>query len=366
MSLSSIIAIIRIMKQQSHSLSVIIPIYNSGTYLNACIDSVLAQTYSDLEVILVDDGSTGPEPEICEGYASRDSRVRVIHQVNAGSVAARETGIRVASSPYITFVDSDDYIDSDYYEHMMNSMLQTQADVVIAAYTLFDETSEEKVTQGINDGIYEGDSLKYLYHNMNCIDTIYYTAGVFPSNWTKIYRTELLKTFSDRLPRTIRMGDDAGLTFPYLLKSDKIVVDNSICGYHYRKVSGSISHTTDETLFTGSSALYIYLKQFYDEMNDPGISAQLEMYRAYLIGTAINSWMNGPLITGLSRLNKIRKLAERTTLLNNLYPVLELELTRPLRNQLSSIAQGKWLMFAFYWYRNHYACKILSRSHSSI
>ena len=99
-------------------ISIIIPVYRVEKYLRACVDSVLAQTYKNLEIILVDDGSPDNCGQICEEYAAKDGRVRVIHQTNQGVAAARNSGLEIATGEYIGFVDSDDYIDSDMYEYL--------------------------------------------------------------------------------------------------------------------------------------------------------------------------------------------------------------------------------------------------------
>ena len=100
-------------------LSVIVPVYNTEKYLRECIDSILAQTFGDFELLLVDDGSTDSSGAICEEYAQMDERIRVIHQKNAGATVARRNGVSHAGGEYITFVDSDDWISRDMYAAMM-------------------------------------------------------------------------------------------------------------------------------------------------------------------------------------------------------------------------------------------------------
>ena len=115
-------------------LSVVIPVYKVEPYLRRCVDSVLGQTYTDLEIILVDDGSPDGCPAICDEYAQKDSRVKVIHQKNGGVSRARNAGLELAQGEYITFVDADDYIDSQMYEKMLEAAVRTGADVVETTY----------------------------------------------------------------------------------------------------------------------------------------------------------------------------------------------------------------------------------------
>ena len=102
-------------------VSIIVPVYNAEKYLCECVDSILSQTLTDLEVILVDDGSADSSPVICDGYAERDKRVKAIHQKNSGAAAARNHGMNIAQGEYIAFVDSDDWIDADMYKRMVDT-----------------------------------------------------------------------------------------------------------------------------------------------------------------------------------------------------------------------------------------------------
>lgn len=111
-------------------ISVIVPVYKVEKYLRRSIESVLNQTYTDLEIVLVDDGSPDQCGMICDEYAQKDSRIRVIHKENGGLSSARNAGIKIAKGEYITFLDSDDYIENDAYETLINVAANTDADVI--------------------------------------------------------------------------------------------------------------------------------------------------------------------------------------------------------------------------------------------
>ena len=113
------------------SVSVVIPVYNAEQYLRRCVDSVLAQTYRDIEVILVDDGSPDKSPEICDSYAAIDERVRVIHKNNGGVSSARNTGLYAATGKYVSFVDADDWIEPEMYEKLLADAVEYDADIVM-------------------------------------------------------------------------------------------------------------------------------------------------------------------------------------------------------------------------------------------
>ena len=116
-------------------VSVIIPVYNVEQYLEYCIQSILSQDYNNLEIILVDDGSTDLSPEMCDEYGKKDARIKVIHKENEGQAIARNTGVRELTGDYFTFVDSDDYIRSDYISSMLKCAMEDQSDMVICGYT---------------------------------------------------------------------------------------------------------------------------------------------------------------------------------------------------------------------------------------
>lgn len=112
-------------------ISIIVPIYNVAQYLHKCVDSILAQTFTNFEVILVDDGATDNSGAICDAYAEQDSRVKVIHKVNGGLSDARNAGIEVAQAPYLGFIDSDDYISREMFQLLHDDIVREQADLAI-------------------------------------------------------------------------------------------------------------------------------------------------------------------------------------------------------------------------------------------
>lgn len=125
-------------------ISIIVPVYNVENYLKRCLDSILMQTYSSFEVIVIDDGSTDKCPQICDDYAKKDSRIRVVHKENGGLSDARNAGIKIAQGKYLLFVDSDDYIQDNMLEVLMKSVQETNADIVITTkyFTVSDKYSK--------------------------------------------------------------------------------------------------------------------------------------------------------------------------------------------------------------------------------
>lgn len=208
-------------------ISVIIPVYNVAAYLSACIESILSQNYSALEIILIDDGSTDESGEICDEYAKRDSRINVIHQTNAGAAAAKNTGLKAATGTYLSFVDSDDFLESDAYSHMIRIIQEQNADIVQCSYRdVFKnhaiEHSLEKVT-------------------LNQIDFL----ALFTEDWTcallwdKLYKKSL---FDGVFFETGHKIDDEYFTYRGIMNAKKIVRDSRIV-YNYRKRASSVMYS---------------------------------------------------------------------------------------------------------------------------
>ena len=123
-------------------ISVIVPIYNVEKYLQKCVDSIINQTYKNLEIILVDDGSPDNCPKMCDDYAEKDSRIKVVHKENGGLSDARNVGMEVATGEYVSFIDSDDYISLDFYETLLETIVDNDSDVVECGVVKFYENEK--------------------------------------------------------------------------------------------------------------------------------------------------------------------------------------------------------------------------------
>lgn len=212
-------------------LTVIIPIYNVESYLDKCIESVASQTYKNLEIILVNDGSTDHCGEICDGWAKKDSRIKRLHKSNGGLVSARQAGARAASGDYIAFVDGDDWIEKDMYEALMGTAVSHNPDLVtsglIRDYANHSVTEHEK----IEAGVYEGEQLCRLLHQV--IDTSHFFDSRLNMHITnKVFRRERLLKYQMAVPTDAKVGEDADVVYPYLFESRKIAVSGR-CFYHY-------------------------------------------------------------------------------------------------------------------------------------
>ena len=168
-------------------ISIIIPVYNVEKYIEECVESVICQTYKEIEIILVDDGSTDRCPEICDSYGGRDSRVQVIHKGNGGLSDARNAGLDIAQGEYIVFVDSDDYIAPDMIEKLYKKAKDKDADMVLCRFACIDEKGKElrRASKPIEEPIWPEDRFWNCYYNG---DTVFCVVA-----WNKIYKRDLFR-----------------------------------------------------------------------------------------------------------------------------------------------------------------------------
>ncbi len=213
-------------------ISVIVPVYKVAPYLRQCIESIINQTYKDIEVLLIDDGSPDGCNEICGDYKKKDNRIRVFHTENRGLSAARNLGLREARGEHIGFIDSDDWIEPDMYETLLKRLVETDSDISICGY---DMISDRKISEWRpRETVYERcDTLKALL------------SGKINNNvWNKLFRQEVIQSIAEN-----------GVVFPEGKNYEDITVMHRILAeavnvavsekplYHYRRRNDSISRT---------------------------------------------------------------------------------------------------------------------------
>lgn len=212
-------------------VSVIIPVYKVEKYLRQCVDSVLAQTYHNLEIILIDDGSPDSSGDICEEYAGRDSRIRVIHQENGGLSKARNTGLSNAHGEYITFIDSDDFVDPRYVETLLKMTTENDASISCIDFKYFrdnDITTPDRRTHYI-----------HISDNSEYLEGILYQAIGNTAAWGRLYKNSVFET--ERFTEGI-LYEDLDLIYRLLLSKGKVVWSDAKL-YYYRKNPQSILHS---------------------------------------------------------------------------------------------------------------------------
>jgi len=203
----------------SCKISVIVPIYNAEPYLPKCLDSIIAQSYNDLEVILIDDGSTDKCWQICDEYAEKDSRIKVMHKENGGVASARNAGLKIATGEYIAFVDSDDWIETTMYSDLLDVCLNYNCDYVGCS------------TQ-IRGGI--GGQIRFLTANEYFAD--YLNGNMFLTVWSRLCKREVC--IDVKFPENRVVCEDGFVALPTLEKAKKIAfLEKPLYNYNQRENS---------------------------------------------------------------------------------------------------------------------------------
>lgn len=209
-------------------VSVIIPIYKTQSYLRRCVDSVLTQTHKNLEIILVDDGSPDRCAEICDEYAKKDGRIRVIHKENEGVSRARNRGIETASGEYLTFVDSDDYVSEKYVEYLLSLFGEAENCAITACnHFILGRNRLQKASNGKNE--------KICFTRRDAFESLLYHEEIDVSPWAKMYRRSVFGTV--RFPEGVRY-EDTGV-FGEILEQTRCLVFGSEAAYYYVQHRGS-------------------------------------------------------------------------------------------------------------------------------
>lgn len=274
-------------KNEKSRVSIIMPVYNGEKYIKECIVSLLRQTYPNIEIILVNDGSTDHSLEICDEYARRDKRIVVISQENRGVTVARRTGVSVATGEYIYFVDCDDWIDDTAVEMLMMEAVDLQADIVVSDHIREDGDGNYVKEGGVlEEGLYDMARRDELHQRMFYLG-IEGGWGIWPTLWAKLFRKELIAESLNRVDTQIFYGEDTACVFFACLKAQKLLVSKHV-GYHYRIYSTiSMSVKKNKNLFNNMLSLHEYLYEMFSEQkNSKQLLEQLRYYMVSLMDHA--------------------------------------------------------------------------------
>jgi len=273
-------------------VSIVIPVYNTEKYLCQCIDSVIHQTYRNLDIILVDDGSVDDSSRICDEYARQDGRVRVIHQDNHGSAEARNRGITAASGEYIMFIDSDDWVDVEMCESMIDALKHFEVQSVMCAYVReYPNTSLPKILHSENT-VWTGRDFQRRIcgpiqgelRNPENLDCYSMMCG-------KLYPLEAVKGISVKDLRLIGSSEDTLYNFEAYFNIDRMVYLNTPF-YHYRKLfSASVSGSYKPRLESQWDNLYAAMAELidYNHLDNSFVVALNNRIALNLIGLGLNS-----------------------------------------------------------------------------
>jgi len=253
--------------EQNILISVIVPVYNVEEYLPRCVDSILAQTYRNLEVILVDDGTKDNSDQICDAYAAKDSRIKVIHKKNGGLSSARNAGMDIAKGEYFGFVDSDDWIEPETYETMLGLALKHDAKMVCGGrYDVDSATGEKKV--GLCPRKEE------VISGVDMLGRVFLWDQCDSAAWDKLYHRSLFQEI--RYPSGL-ICEDVAIFYRLVELTEKVVLcDKPLYNYYHREGSITTSKISEKTFHfqQHTDIIFPYIQKKY-----PEISKQAEYFR---------------------------------------------------------------------------------------
>lgn len=280
-----------------NAISVIVPVYNTEKYLHRCVDSILAQTFTDFELLLIDDGSTDSSGAICDEYAQKDSRVRVFHKENGGVSSARNLGLDKAKGKWVTFVDSDDWIKESFLNKLYINEIES-VDIVISYANYVGKPNYKNYIEGK----YKIELVELLFlHN----DLAWQT-----SPWAKLYKTEICRDI--RFKEGMHIGEDLVFLYSYLMKCKYFYVFK-LTDYNYL-IDDNLTLTRrinklDEELFSYENISRI-LNAFVDRFNirEEIVLSKINWIRAYYVQRVLNSMYHNETISQNKRLDVISSI----------------------------------------------------------
>ena len=262
-------------------ISIVVPVYNVENHLERCVDSLINQTFSNIEIILVNDGSTDHSGSMCDDYSKKDKRIQVVHKNNGGLSSARNAGMAIASGQYIGFVDSDDDVEPDMYEKLVNVVEEYQVDFAMADYLRIDSKGNKFFkTQDIDGGYYDRKKIiKDIFPDLIMSESVDY--GPLLSVCPNLFSLDFLKKNSITFDEQVRWSEDnifsAVMGYHcqnfYYLKGEPL--------YHYYQNPGSITTSYRKGAWEVYSLMNQHLHDFFDQVTDYDFSRQLKLHLIY-------------------------------------------------------------------------------------
>ncbi|MBT2736739.1 glycosyltransferase [Bacillus sp. ISL-7] len=267
-------------------ISVVIPVYNVENYLHRCVDSVLNQTFQDFEIILIDDGSKDHSGKICDEYAQKDKRIKVFHKKNARVSAARNDGIKMAKGKFISFIDSDDWIEPEMYQEMINRAEKLNLDFIMCDYKKRSNDYEDIRTQPIRGGYYSKHDIKNeLFQCLIMFESIEYPPTI--SNWVCLFNLEFLKKNTLYYDEDIHYDEDSifGSKIMYHATNFYYLKDHHFYNYFYNP--NSTTNTYNEKKWNSFLKINERLVKYFGNTIEYDFSRQIKINMLYFALSAL-------------------------------------------------------------------------------
>lgn len=281
-------------------ISVIIPVYKVEECLDRCVESVLKQTYSNLEIILVDDGSPDKCGEMCERYKEEDKRIKVIHKSNGGLSDARNVGIENATGKYLSFIDSDDVVTKDYIEYMYHMIVKTNSNLAISGVQIIWKDTEMKETSNTK---------MQVLNPKETFENLLFAQGIDVCACAKLYKTYLFEEI--RFPRG-KVYEDTAIMYQLIEKAQKIVYGDK-SNYYYIARTGSISkqlgfNKNEQDYIEHTNEMLQYIQNKYPELETAvhrfDIYAKFRILRMLIFTKPRNKQMEKEYVAGIKKYQK--------------------------------------------------------------
>jgi glycosyltransferase involved in cell wall biosynthesis len=261
-------------------ISVVIPVYNVEKYLHRCVDSILNQTFQEFEIILINDGSTDRSGQICDEYTKKDKRIRVLHKKNARVAAARNDGIKMAKGKYVSLIDSDDWIEPEMYQNMINKAEEMNLDFIMCDYKKKSNDYEDKRTQPIRGGYYSRDDIKNeLFPCLIMFDHIEFSPTI--SNWVCLLKLEFLKTNNLFYDEDIHYCEDSIFGSKVLYNASNFYYLKNQHYYNYFYNPNSTTNTYNDKKWNSYLRINERLKKYFGSDLDFNFSRQIKINMLY-------------------------------------------------------------------------------------
>ncbi len=337
------------------SVSIIVPVYNAEKYLIKCLDSIINQTLKNIEIIIIDDGSTDGSSDICKKYAAKDIRIAYYKKENEGLAAARQDGIERASGEYVGFVDSDDWLELNMYERMYSEAIKENADIVFCNCFFNDsETDRTHLTSGVYNR--EGIENIILPRTLAGISEKGSNSVIRWSNCLRLYKLALIKENNISFGRNFRRSQDLQLTFETTLHANKYVSLNNEYLYHNRTVNNadSLSRGYTKNYWTLIRPLIDVLYKDVDGYKKQDLSNQMHLCAFFFAASGVKNEYESKSISFSDKIKKLNEIA-KDAVLQAALPYVEKE---KLSDYYKSIYNGlckknglsvfmKYFMFVF-------------------
>lgn len=264
-------------------ISVIVPIYNVEKYLERCVESIINQTYKNLEIILVDDGSPDNCPQMCDDYAKKDSRIKVVHKKNGGLSDARNAGMKVATGEYVSFIDSDDYISLDFYETLLQTMVDNDSDIVECGVVKFYEN--EKFDE------YSDDQMIKNFNTVDGLEELINENSFHQYVWNKLYKSSIALDIPYEVSK---LNEDDFWTYQIFGRAKRVTRLNRTLYYYFQRSSSIMGNgynirRLDE--IEGKANRQKYIEKYFPSLV---VQSKLNLYATCIFSyQSVLKYMNG-------------------------------------------------------------------------